>query len=59
MQKMGLKNEVSMYLKYSGQEEAAEEEKSEETVGPILSVKQRRSPSRKKSRPFGPFSIVI
>jgi hypothetical protein len=54
----GLKNEVLMYLKYSGQEEAAAEE-VEEMVGSILSVKQQRSPSRKKSKTFGPFSIVI
>ena len=57
MQKMGrgLKNEGLVYLKYLEQEA----EEVEEMLGPTLSAMQRRSPSQKKSTPFGPFSIVI
>jgi hypothetical protein len=51
----GLKNEELKYLKYLEQEA----EEVEEMAAPILSAKRQRSPSLKKSTPFGPFSIVI
>jgi len=48
-----LKNEGLVYLTY------LEQEVVEEMVFRILFANQRGYPSRKKSTPFGPFSIVI
>jgi hypothetical protein len=52
----GLRNERMMHWKYLEQEA----EEVEEMAGSILSVRQRQcSPSRRKSTPFGSFSIRI
>jgi len=53
---MGSRSEGMMYWKYLEQEG----EEVEEMAGSDLSVRQRhRSRSRRKSTPFGPFSIEI